>query len=730
MAMKEATVYIVDLGSSMAEVGSGREDNNLNFALEYVWDKITATVATGRKTTYVGVLGLRTMQTENELEDDPDYANISVLMDLQQCELPQLRKLKRDLVVSDSAAGDAMSALVVGIQMISKHCKKLKYLRRIVLVTDAKGPMQTDDIGAITSKLQDEGIELTVLGIDFDDAEYGVKEESKDTLKAGNEEALKALCTDCGGNFGTLSQAVSELGIPRVKSVKPIPSYKSYLTLGNPHDYDTAFSIDVERYPKTMVAAPPSSSKFVIRKDLASEEATQATMSNGESSGNNDGLTSVQTARTYQIEDENAPGGKRDVDRDELAKGYEYGRTAVHISESDQNVTMFEAKQGLDIVGFVDSKLYERYLDMSRSNVIISQRTNDKASMALSSLIWALAETNSYAVARIVPKENKDPKILLLAPSIEPEFECLYDFELPFAEDVRSYRFPPLDRVVTVSGKHIEVHRNLPNDDLMTAMSDYVDKMDLTTFGKDDEGQATEYAPMEDTYSIMLHRLNQVIKHRAVHPDDEPPPPYEILTQYSQPPSELLEQARPALDALAAAADVKKVPPKAKGKRYGRKAEAPKPLSDLDVNALLASDPRRKQKRIDARNAIPEFKDILANAEAMEEVQDACQQLGRIVCDLVEKSVGDSGYGRAVEALRVMREEAGEQEEPGLYNEFLRGFKVKVLGGELGGERREMWWKVRQNRLSLISKKESEQSAVSEEESKAFLNMKPAATTE
>jgi ATP-dependent DNA helicase 2 subunit 2 len=64
-------------------------------------------------------------------------------------------------------------------------------------------------------------------------------------------------------------------------------------------------------------------------------------------------LTSVKNARTYQVIDEEAPGGKRDVDREELAKGYEYGRTAVRISESDENVTKLETKAALEIIGFV-----------------------------------------------------------------------------------------------------------------------------------------------------------------------------------------------------------------------------------------------------------------------------------------------------------------------------------------------------------------------------------------
>ena len=125
---------------------------------------------------------------------------------------------------------------------------------------------------------------------------------------------------------------------------------------------------------------------------------------------------------------------------------------------------------------------------MSVSCVIIAQKTNNKAILALSSLIHALFELESYAVARLVTKDNKEPLITLLTPSIEVDYECLLDVQVPFVEDVRSYKFPPLDKVTIVSGKEIKEHRNLPNDALKTAMSDYVDRMDLSTFGKDDEG--------------------------------------------------------------------------------------------------------------------------------------------------------------------------------------------------------------------------------------------------
>lgn len=131
--------------------------------------------------------------------------------------------------------------------------------------------------------------------------------------------------------------------------------------MGNPDEYNSALSIDVERFPRTMVRRPLTASQFVQRTNLSSghTSAPPSTLSPQDREdvvmGQPDpsGLTSVKSARKYQVKDEDAPGGKRDVERDDLARGYAYGSTAVHISESEWNLTKLETKAGLDIIGFI-----------------------------------------------------------------------------------------------------------------------------------------------------------------------------------------------------------------------------------------------------------------------------------------------------------------------------------------------------------------------------------------
>jgi ATP-dependent DNA helicase 2 subunit 2 len=142
-----------------------------------------------------------------------------------------------------------------------------------------------------------------------------------------------------------------------------MPSFKGNLTLGNPEEYDTAMTIPVERYFRTYVAKPISASSFVPRS--GTEPGSQAPV---KCNAEGDALASVRTSRTYQITDESAPGGKIDVERDDLAKGYEYGRTAVPIEQTDENVANLQTFAGMGLIGFVQKDQVCLYTNLKCDN--------------------------------------------------------------------------------------------------------------------------------------------------------------------------------------------------------------------------------------------------------------------------------------------------------------------------------------------------------------------------
>jgi hypothetical protein len=77
-------------------------------------------------------------------------------------------------------------------------------------------------------------------------------------------------------------------------------------------------------------------------------------------------------------------------------------------------------------------------------------------------------------------------------------------------------------------------------------------------FTDESHRQQVEYGKMQETYNPFINRINQVVQHRLLHPNDDIPEPYEVLVRYMNPPEKLVEEAQSELDSLISAADVKK----------------------------------------------------------------------------------------------------------------------------------------------------------------------------
>lgn len=162
MADKEATVFIIDLGASMKAVHGARKESDLDWSMSYVWDKICNVVASNRKTLCVGVVGLRTDETNHTLAED-GYDNISILQPLGPMSMSSLKSLQTKIKPSKTTQGDAISAIVIAVDMIDTYTKKNKWKRQIYLITDGQGEIDPDDISDIARKIKDSNIELTVL---------------------------------------------------------------------------------------------------------------------------------------------------------------------------------------------------------------------------------------------------------------------------------------------------------------------------------------------------------------------------------------------------------------------------------------------------------------------------------------------------------------------------------------------------------------------------------------
>jgi ATP-dependent DNA helicase 2 subunit 2 len=57
----------------------------------------------------------------------------------------------------------AMSALVVGLDVLMKYCKKLKYIKNLILITDGHGAVDWLETDEIARQIKAENINLSIL---------------------------------------------------------------------------------------------------------------------------------------------------------------------------------------------------------------------------------------------------------------------------------------------------------------------------------------------------------------------------------------------------------------------------------------------------------------------------------------------------------------------------------------------------------------------------------------
>lgn len=158
------------------------------------------------------------------------------------------------------------------------------------------------------------------------------------------------------GSFGTVARGIENMSIPDIKKSRPYKTYEGRLGLGDFEKYpETALYIDVIRYFKTKRLMPPSAKSYVTQSSAVNGSTQSSHTIDGdvEMTEQPSDLSNVKTTRHYQVNDASQPGGKRSVEREDLSKGYEYGRTAVHINQIEENVTQYETIQGFSIIGFI-----------------------------------------------------------------------------------------------------------------------------------------------------------------------------------------------------------------------------------------------------------------------------------------------------------------------------------------------------------------------------------------
>ncbi|KAG0044609.1 ATP-dependent DNA helicase II subunit 2 [Gryganskiella cystojenkinii] len=562
MASKEATVYILDVGTTMRTKREGKNVTRLEETKDVLLKLLANKVHMARKTVYVAVVLVGSDDTNNELatvddEGNADYQNVDVLRGLGVATLDLMKGVQNDVKIGE-VMGDCVDGLIVSLDMITKFCKKLKYEKKIYILTDASSPINDDGTDAIMTTLKEDNIQLNVIGTDFDDE---TEEVVKTDMQAQNEEFYKGLCNNTGGDVFSLNEAVELTSQFYTKKIKPTATYRGVLNLGDPENHpDAALSIPVHMFPSTMLARFPNAKKYSV----LSESAVLDELPEGRT-----GL--VNLSRTYKLKvTADMASGDMDVDeaqevpQDALEKAYMYGKTIVPIRAVDIEAYKLRTAKSLTILGFFSASTFRREWLMSNIYSLFPAPGDTRAEVDMLGLLFALFEKDSYALVRYVRAEDAEPKLGILWPEITEEHKCFYYGQVAFSEDVRRYLFSSLTDIRTASGKKLDKHRLLATEESIAACKEFIGAMDLM---QADHGE--EYLKPESTFNPSTQRQKQALEFRALNADKELPPIPDALISQLIPKQDLLADAQPLADKLIQLWDIKKVDQTKRKRGYG-----------------------------------------------------------------------------------------------------------------------------------------------------------------
>ncbi|KAK9475920.1 SPOC like C-terminal domain-containing protein [Lipomyces japonicus] len=724
MAEKACTIYVVDQSPSMtgrhlpglqaAEDGNDNEvKNNLQLVLEYLQDKIGSKIYSNRKTDVVGIVGVGTATTDNVVSNDDQagYDHITAHFGIRQFMASDFRQL-RDKLVAGDFQGDIVSGIVVAIQMISLYCRHLKYVKRIVVLSNLNADLGLDDedeYAPIAQKLADERIGVEVLCVG------NAKDSSQQQQQNWHTVVPRFLqfAKQCGMPYGESHEfeaVMRELrDVPLFKTVRSVATYSGMLTLGgsnkggeNHHD-DARLAIEVERFAHTKIAAAMNSTAYAVSaeaddgviRDISHEIRYKVRKQRKDDDHDDD-----------SDEEDKENDDEFEVGKQDLQKGYIYGATVVPISHEDEQNLQFRSDKSYEIVGFVSRATVKPWELMSETSYVVGHRKNARAQFALASLARAMEEYEYCAVARLVSKPDSRPVMMLLMPEITAAFSVLVDVRLPFAEDCRKFRFRPLNEVRVLNksnnnGTEIvtENHYLLPTPELVTAMDAYVDALDVTD-AQDADVDALDVdvgRPGMVANPVIAH-VQRCVEARAVSEDAVDKIPDRFVSAFSRVPDRLLTAAAKQVAKLQAAADVKPVPKfKSNKRKYaGVKAEdenepATSRRAGINLDQLMNAagggddDEDEGKDDLDIADEISKWLSRPADEDPRSErLTQILTEAGNQIMQMA-KQARDGGNGRKVimSKIKRLRYYADTLEEPEIYDDFVGKLRQVTNNNEL-----------------------------------------------
>ena len=494
MASKaEALVIVIDVSPSMtdaAEDGKSPLDKCVTAANMILQRKIFTDTKKNKDEAALILFG--TEGTDNSLNQqfgDGNYENITVSREMNVIDLEML-KFVNDGVVPGTADGDFIDALVVALDHMNTKCSGRKMDQKVVLFSDLQHDFNADKLDSIIDGMKMNNVNMIFVGPDIDSnddddnggGENGAGGNQGPSAKPLSEQqrlgvgCMDRILEEVDGDGISIDEVLPMLSYFEIRRKKQVTTYRGTIDIGSD------LKINTYSYVKTKEERPASWKKLSALAENAANRDTLA----------------VDIQRTYHLND----ADRTDVETENVAKAYRYGKTIVPMTAEDQKSMKLQTTKSCKVLGFTSCENVPRNLYTRDTCHILTPQPGDQhAAVAFSSLCHALAEKKMVAIVRYVARGNTDPKLGFLSPHIKSQYDSLIFIALPYREDIRSYLFPSLDNSKTQQNQSSE-----QQDNAVDALIDTMALIENAVKDEDGEKEQSEelYKPRE-----LLNPVNQ-----------------------------------------------------------------------------------------------------------------------------------------------------------------------------------------------------------------------------
>ncbi|XP_053258569.1 X-ray repair cross-complementing protein 5 [Podarcis raffonei] len=699
---KAAVVLCMDVGFSMSNSGPG-EDSPFEQAKKVMTMFVQRQVFAESKDEIALVL-FGTEDTANSLASGDQYQHITVHRHLMMPDFDLLEDIQ-NMVQPGSEHGDILDALVVCMDLLQKETIGKKYDKRhIEVFTDLSSPFSEDQLDVIIANMKNTGISLQFFlpfpANDEDgsgDAGNGLH-SSRDQnpfprkgLSGQQKEGLQmvrklmfSLAKEEGlEDIYTFRESLERLSVFKKVERRPM-AWPCQLTIGS------QLSIRIVAYKAFTEEKVKKTWTVVDAKTLKRED--------------------VQKETVYCLNDDD----ETEVQKEDVIQGFRYGSDIVPFSKVDEEQMKYKTDgKCFAVLGFTRSSQVQRHRYMGYQVLkVFPAKDDEAAAVALSALIHALDELDMVAIVRYVYDRRSHPQVGVAFPLIKNEYECLAYVQLPYMEDLRQYMFSSLKNNKKFT----------PSEDQLCAVDSLIDSMSLV-YEDESEGTSQDIFKTSKFPNPQFQRLYQCLQHKAFHPDAPLPPIEKHISDMLGTPQEVTEKCQAPLEKLKALFPLKEADKIKEQKTAqhifkdnnedGPNAKKAK-TEDDEGDFRIANLAEGNVTVVGSVNPAENFKVLVRQKNV--DFKDVSQQLINHIHQFLENK-GHLYYMKSIDCIKVFREEAIKLSEVQCFNDFLQALKKRVEDKNLT----DFWETVIQDRISLITKEETEGSSLTAEDAQKFL---------